>query len=106
MPLPRRTANPQADAARFNAKVKVGDAIEYREIQGEGPAAVFKTRAPAEVLGGHTAVVWLEGKVGCVCVAHCVAANGPQFITDPAAIEAAFASDQEAEDTQRLRGAA
>ncbi|WP_256701045.1 hypothetical protein [Caballeronia sordidicola] len=33
---------------------------------------VYVTRTPAEVLSGHTAVVWLDGKSGCVAVSHCV----------------------------------
>ncbi|MGV2904634.1 hypothetical protein [Achromobacter sp. AGC25] len=34
-------------------------------------AQTFKTKTEAEVLSGHTAVVWLEGKRGCVAVSHC-----------------------------------
>ncbi len=110
MPLPKCSKNPQADADNFNARFKVGDTVTYREIQGEGGGEQFKVRAPAQVLGQHTAVVWLEGKAGCVCVAHCEAANAPVYascaINDRAAIEAAFGQDQDAEDMAALRGAA
>lgn len=98
--------SPQDEADQFNALVEVGDSVDYREIRGEGAATRHRTRSAAYVLSGHTAVVFLEGKVGCVCTDHCEAANGPIFITDRAAIEDAFASDQDAEDAQMLRGAA
>lgn len=31
----------------------------------DGSDVPSKTRSPAEVLGGHSAVVWLEGTSGC-----------------------------------------
>lgn len=106
MPLPKRVANPQADADRFNARVQVGDAVDYSEVIGLDQPKRYLTRSPASVLGDHTAVVWLEGKTGCVCISHCVAANGPVFVNDRAAIEATFAADQEAEDEIAKRSAA
>ncbi len=55
---------------KWNASVKIGDEIEYCELKGENPKR-FKTRTEASILSGHTAVVWLEGKSGCVSVDHC-----------------------------------
>jgi len=49
----------------------VGDTVEYREVIGLTEPQTFKTKTPADVLSGHTAVVWLEGKRGCVAVSHC-----------------------------------
>jgi hypothetical protein len=63
--------NPQKEVDAFNARVMVGDLIEYSEVIGLGEVHRFKTATPAEVLSGHTAVVWLEGKSGCVAVSHC-----------------------------------
>jgi hypothetical protein len=63
--------DPQKMADLFNARVKVGDSVEYTEVVGMGKPTVYTTRTAAEVLSGHTAVVWLEGKSGCVCVSHC-----------------------------------
>ena len=51
-------------------KVGVGDTVEYRDYP-EAEPQTFTTRTPAEVLSGHTAVVWLNGKAGCVCVDAC-----------------------------------
>jgi hypothetical protein len=63
--------NPQKEADSFNARVNVGDQVEYSEVVGMGTPVVYRTRTAAEILSGHTAVVWLEGKSGCVCVSHC-----------------------------------
>ncbi|QGZ56704.1 hypothetical protein [Paraburkholderia acidiphila] len=59
----------EADA--FNHRVKVGQFVDYRSHLPDGPITRYRTRTEASVLSGHTAVVWLEGKSGCVCVSHC-----------------------------------
>ena len=43
----------------FNRLNPVGSAVVY--INDLGEAVVTKVKYPAEVLGGHTPVVWLEG---------------------------------------------
>ncbi|SAI59030.1 Uncharacterised protein [Bordetella ansorpii] len=68
--------NPQAQVDRWNAQVNVGDSVEYAEVIGD-PVRTFKTKTPAEVLSGHTAVVWLEGKSGCVAILHCTPVTSP-----------------------------
>ena len=50
--------------------VKVGDLVEYRGYPEADPQQ-FTTRTVASVLSGHTAVVWLKGKSGCVTVEAC-----------------------------------
>lgn len=67
----KKAKSPEAQVDRWNASVKVGDWVEYREVLGEGEGALFRTRSVAQVLSGHTPVVWLEGKRGCVCIEHC-----------------------------------
>jgi len=67
--------NPQKEADLFNARFEVGSAVEYREVK-DGAGKLYVTRTPAEVLSGHTAVVWLEGKSGCVAVSHCLPVGG------------------------------
>lgn len=54
----------------WNAKVSVGATVEYRSHPGAEPQQ-FTTRTPAEILGGHTSVVWLDGKSGCVATEAC-----------------------------------
>jgi hypothetical protein len=66
----KRRKNPEKKVAAWNAKVSVGDTVEYRDYP-EAEPQTFTTRTPAEVLSGHTAVVWLNGKAGCVCVDAC-----------------------------------
>lgn len=69
---------PQVAADDFNHAIAVGDWIRYREIKGEGDGKLYRTKTPASVLGGHSAVVWLEGKSGCVCCDHCEKASPPE----------------------------
>jgi hypothetical protein len=64
-------SKPHKEVAAWNARVKVGDTVQYEEVKGVTEAQTFKTKTEAEVLSGHTAVVWLEGKRGCVAVSHC-----------------------------------
>jgi len=67
--------NPQIEVDAFNAIMGVGDPIDYWEILGEGDPKRYTTRAPAEVLSGHTAVVWVNEKSGCLSISHCLPAN-------------------------------
>ncbi|WP_186275829.1 hypothetical protein [Burkholderia gladioli] len=68
----KRRPNPQKAVDAWNARVSVGATVEYSEVIGD-PPKTYTTRSPAEVLSGHTAVVWLNGKSGCVCIDHCKA---------------------------------
>jgi hypothetical protein len=61
-----RRPNPeklQAQCEAFNAKYPVGHPVTVRRDNGEGLSTV--TRSKAEVLSGHSAVIWLEGISGC-----------------------------------------
>jgi len=62
---------PQQEVDEWNAAVQLGDSVEYSEVVGISVPQVFTTRTPASVLSGHTAVVWLDRKPGCVCLSHC-----------------------------------
>lgn len=66
----RRLPDPQIAVDAFNRDFKVGDEVDYFSYP-EAPPQRFKTRTRAQVLSGHTAVVWLEGKSGCVCCRAC-----------------------------------
>lgn len=65
-----RKPNPQKEVDAWNARVSIGDTVEYVDHPG-APTEKFTTASAAEALSGHTAVVWLNGKSGCVCVSHC-----------------------------------
>jgi hypothetical protein len=61
-----RRPNPeklQAQCDAFNAKYPVGQAVTVRRDGGDGVSTF--TRSKAEVLSGHSAVIWLEGISGC-----------------------------------------
>jgi hypothetical protein len=61
----------QAEVDAFNAQTALGSEVDFFEYEG-APIKRYKTRTEAQILSGHTAVVWLEGKAGCVCVSHCL----------------------------------
>jgi hypothetical protein len=44
----------------------------------EDSRGVYETRSEASVLGGHSAVIWLDGKSGCVALEACVPVEVPQ----------------------------
>lgn len=53
----------QLQVDQFNARYPVGQQVTVRKDGGEGFST--KTRSKAEVLSGHSAVIWLEGMAGC-----------------------------------------
>lgn len=74
MELTTRTMSKLEDEVNnFNRRFPLGTEVDYFEVLGIGPAQRHRTRSHAQVLSGHTAVVWLEGKSGCVCCSHCFA---------------------------------
>jgi hypothetical protein len=56
--------------ADFNQRYSVGAPFwAYRSLIGENPIAVT-LRTPAELLGGHTPVAWVDGTSGCIALTH------------------------------------
>jgi hypothetical protein len=66
----------QAQCDRFNATYPVGQFVTVRKDNGEG--VITRTRAAAEVLSGHSAVIWLEGISGCYLLDRIVPMTGIQ----------------------------
>ena len=60
----------QQECDRFNERIPVGTEVEYWRGIREGEGRRGKTRSEAQVLSGHTAVVWIEGCSGCVALSH------------------------------------
>jgi hypothetical protein len=62
----------EADRAvsQFNVKNPVGTQVRYWTGFREGDGIVSKTKTAAQVLGGHTAVVWVEGEASCISLSH------------------------------------
>ncbi|QWA09573.1 hypothetical protein GTU79_19745 [Sodalis ligni] len=54
----------QAECDRFNAAVPVGSKVLVQLDNHDEPMETT-TRSAAEVLSGHSAVVWLDGVRGC-----------------------------------------
>jgi len=57
------TAKLQAECDKFNAAHQVGAAVSVEMDSGEIRETV--TTSEAQVLSGHTPVIWLEGIRGC-----------------------------------------
>jgi len=71
----RSMANMAAKAEReveaWNAKHPTGTRVRYWRGERKGePSGEGTTYHPATVLGGHTAVAWIEGCSGCVALSH------------------------------------
>jgi hypothetical protein len=60
----------QASADQFNAKHAIGTKVRVFPLDRGGPSIETRTRTAAEVLSGHTAVVWVEGRPGCYALTH------------------------------------
>lgn len=63
------------NAAEFNARFPVGTpVIAYPACRPEDcpndPRLITRTRSEAQVLGGHTDVVWVEGHGACIALTH------------------------------------
>ena len=54
----------QAECDKFNAKTKVGADV-FVKLDGVDEPFRTKTRSDAQVLSGHSAVIWLENVSGC-----------------------------------------
>lgn len=53
----------QRQVDNWNKHYPVGQAVTVR--RDNGATITTKTRSPAELLSGHSAVVWLDGISGC-----------------------------------------
>ncbi|MGW6578939.1 hypothetical protein ACWF76_05945 [Streptomyces globisporus] len=72
---PTPKPDPKAEADRWNAANPVGSlVVAYPGCRPEDdPKAerlFTRTRTKASVLGGHTAVVWVEGHGACISLTH------------------------------------
>lgn len=72
----KRAREQAHDVDRFNAKWPVGTKVRYWTGLHEGPGKEGVTRSRAELLSGHTAVVWIEGASGCVALTHVEVVRG------------------------------
>lgn len=69
--MKRRTPKMEMKAVdEFNNRFPAGSLVTYWTGAREGAGSKAITRSPAELLSGHTAVVWLDGVRGCVALSH------------------------------------
>jgi hypothetical protein len=64
--MSRRPPSPQVlqrQCDEFNARYPVGQTVSIRKDGGDG--IITKTRSEAQVLSGHSAVIWLDDVSGC-----------------------------------------
>lgn len=61
------------EAERFNQENPVGSPVRYWPGARVGDGRPSKTRTPAWVMGGHTAVVSVEGYAGGIALSHVTA---------------------------------
>lgn len=59
-----------AAAAAFNAAHRVGTRVAVYPGTRDGRRIETVTRSEAQVLSGHTAVVWVAGVAGCIALGH------------------------------------
>jgi len=64
----RSLAENEAVCGVWNRSHPVGCQVWYHPIIGEPACAKYTTATPASVLSGHTPVVWLNHKSGCVAL--------------------------------------
>ncbi|MGE8046019.1 hypothetical protein ACQKO6_17685 [Pseudomonas monteilii] len=91
MPLPKRKtpAELQIQCDQWNAANPPGTLVSFEEILGDGETFRGRTSSEAQVTGGHTAIVFLEGKRGFVDLEHCtpVAAQEDAGATSTVAVQ-------------------
>ena len=70
MNIAQSTLSPEALAHKWNRRFSVGTRVRYWTGRREGLGKISTTLTEAQVIGGHTAVVWLENQTGCVALSH------------------------------------
>jgi hypothetical protein len=69
--MPRSKANQlKYTVDSFNRNNPVGTKVRYWTFEREGDGKIGFTIVPAEVLSGHTAVVWISGCSSCAALSH------------------------------------
>lgn len=57
-------------AKSWNAAWPEGTPVRFWTGARDGDGETGRTRTPAQVLGGHTAVVWVTGESSCIALTH------------------------------------
>lgn len=70
MNIAQSAVSPAKLAAEWNKRFPVGTAVRYWIGRREGVGKIGRTRTSAQVVGDHTAVVWIEEQLGAVALSH------------------------------------
>lgn len=81
-PKLKSLAELERECELWNRGCPIGTAVVYHPVIGEPEGIETRTRSEAWVLSGHTAVIMVEQRPGCVCLeALTFPANGTLFVT-------------------------
>lgn len=61
---------PDAVVAAWNERYPVGTPVHYWRGVRHGEPRTGTTRTAAQLLGGHTPVVWIDGTSGAIALTH------------------------------------
>jgi len=64
----------EAECNRWNTKYPVGTDVMLNKDGHDEPVPT-KTRSTAQILSGHSVVIWLENVSGCYLLSHVKPAN-------------------------------
>ncbi|MEV6344155.1 hypothetical protein [Actinoplanes sp. NPDC051851] len=68
--LDPRTARETARTIEWNERYAIGTPVRYWTGVREGAGKTSRTRTEADLLGGHTAVVWVDNEPSCIALTH------------------------------------
>jgi hypothetical protein len=68
--MAKKRPNQQKLVDEFNEQYEVGQEVRYWTMLREGEGKVGRTRSAAQLLSGHTAVVWVEDHPACIALSH------------------------------------
>ena len=71
-----RSLKARQSADAWNAENPVGTSVRYWTGLREGEGVHANTRTEASVLGGHTAVVWVDGEGAFIALTHVERVDG------------------------------
>lgn len=74
----RQAQKLQAECDAFNASTPVGAEVVVK--MDDGKSVITKTRAEAQVLSGHTAVVWLDNRAWAISTAEHVIEKRMEYL--------------------------
>lgn len=66
----RATAADRRAVSRFNNLNPVGTPVHYWPGAREGDGKTSFTRTEAQLLSGHTPVVWVDAEASCIALTH------------------------------------